>query len=56
VTVYVPPDPPEAIVFSGALRPVVDRIIPLEEAGEALHYLEANRNFGKVVLQVGEEP
>ena len=34
------------------LKPVVDRVFPLEEAAGAHTYLEENRNFGKVVLKV----
>ena len=36
---------------SGAVRPVVDRVFPLEDAAEAHRYLESNQSFGKVVLQ-----
>ncbi len=35
-----------------SLKPVVDRVFPLEEAARAHTYLEDNRNFGKVVLKV----
>lgn len=35
---------------TGALRPVVDRVIPAESASEAHAVLEANTNFGKVLL------
>ena len=33
-------------------RPVVDRVLPLEEAGEAQRVLEAREAFGKVVLKI----
>ncbi len=36
----------------GELKPVVDRVLPLENAGEAHRYLESSRHFGKVVLRV----
>ncbi len=38
---------------SGELRPVVDRVLPLERAGEAHEYLASNDSYGKVVLTVG---
>jgi NADPH:quinone reductase-like Zn-dependent oxidoreductase len=37
-------------VFSGALKPVVDRTFPLSEARAAHDYLEKSQMFGKVVL------
>lgn len=36
----------------GDVRPVVDRLFPLERAAEAVRYLEERRQFGKVVLKV----
>ena len=35
---------------SGALKPVIDRVLPLEKAGEAHAYMAGNDGFGKVVL------
>jgi NADPH:quinone reductase-like Zn-dependent oxidoreductase len=32
------------------LRPVIDRVFPLEEAAEAFRYEEAGRHFGKIAL------
>jgi putative PIG3 family NAD(P)H quinone oxidoreductase len=37
---------------SGAIRPVVDRILPLERAAEAHSVMKASEHFGKIVLQV----
>jgi NADPH:quinone reductase-like Zn-dependent oxidoreductase len=37
-------------VFSGRLKPVVDRTFPLKEAAAAHTYLEKSEQFGKVVL------
>ncbi len=37
---------------SGALRPVVDRVFDISEAPDAHRYMEANRNFGKIVLRI----
>ncbi|MCC6555111.1 MAG: NAD(P)H-quinone oxidoreductase [Polyangiaceae bacterium] len=40
------------MIASGALRPVIDRIFPLEEAGAAHAYVAENTSFGKVLLRV----
>jgi NADPH:quinone reductase-like Zn-dependent oxidoreductase len=37
-------------VFNGGLRPVIDTILPLDQAREAHERLEAGGQFGKVVL------
>ncbi len=35
------------------LKPVIDRVFPLEKARDALAHLESGRHFGKVVVSVG---
>ena len=40
---------------AGQLRPVLDRTFAATEAAEAHQYVEANKNFGSVVLQLGPE-
>ena len=42
------------LVASGRLKPVVDRVLPLERAAEAHVVTGANETFGKVVLAVDE--
>ena len=37
----------------GSLAPVVDSVFPAERAAEAHERMEANRNFGKIVLEWG---
>ena len=39
-------------IASGRLKPVVDRVLPLEQAGEAHRLLEDRAQFGKIVLSV----
>lgn len=36
----------------GQLKPVIDRVFDIEEIREAHRYIEANANFGKVVVRV----
>ena len=41
-----------ALIDSGIIRPVLDRVFPFESTDEALAYVEAGRARGKVVVQV----
>jgi NADPH:quinone reductase-like Zn-dependent oxidoreductase len=41
-----------AVIARGRMRPVVDRVFPLEAAAEAHAYLAGRKHFGKVVLRV----
>jgi NADPH:quinone reductase len=38
------------LIVSGSVKPIVERVFPLREAGEALRHLTEDRPFGKVVL------
>lgn len=38
------------LIVRGSVKPIVDRVYPLGEAGEALRHLTQDRPFGKVVL------
>ncbi len=40
---------------AGTLQPVIDTVFPLAQAREAHAYMEANRNFGKILLKVRSE-
>jgi len=42
------------LVTSGRVKPVLDRVFPLAEARSAHEYLEAGKQFGKVVLRIPE--
>lgn len=39
-------------IFAGRLKPVVDRVFPLQEVRNAHDYLEKSQMFGKVVLEM----
>jgi NADPH:quinone reductase-like Zn-dependent oxidoreductase len=43
------------LVARGAARPVVDRVFPLTEVAAAHEHLESGRQFGKVILEIGDE-
>jgi NADPH:quinone reductase-like Zn-dependent oxidoreductase len=40
------------LVASGRARPVIDTVLPLEEARAAHERMEAGEQFGKIVLSV----
>ena len=43
---------PAASARNGSLRPVIDKVFPLEQVREALAYSEAGHATGKVVVEV----
>jgi NADPH:quinone reductase-like Zn-dependent oxidoreductase len=36
---------------SGAIKPVVDRVFPLEQAEQAQDYMQSGQHMGKIILQ-----
>ena len=36
----------------GTLQPIIDSAYPLAQVREAHQYMEANRNFGKIILKI----
>ena len=40
------------LIASGAIKPVVDSVYPLEDAAGAHRYMESNANFGKIILSM----
>jgi NADPH2:quinone reductase len=45
----------DRLVSSGALRPIIDQVLPLEEAAQAHRQLESGHGQGKIVLAVREQ-
>ena len=41
-----------AALARGVLRPVVDRVLPIEQAAEAHRLMQASEHFGKIVLRI----
>lgn len=40
-------------LIDGAIKPLIDKMVPLEKAGKALRYLIEQRPFGQVILTIG---
>lgn len=40
------------LLASGRIKPIVDCVFPLAQAADAHRYMEENRNFGKIILEV----
>jgi NADPH:quinone reductase-like Zn-dependent oxidoreductase len=38
----------------GTLKPIIAKVFPFDQIVEAHRYLEANQQFGKVVVSVGQ--
>lgn len=43
------------LLASGAIRPAMDRVFPLAEAGKAHERMESGAHIGKIVLRVGDD-
>ena len=44
----------EPLLIEGRISTVIDRVFPLRDAADAHSYMEANKNFGKIVLDVAD--
>ena len=40
------------LLAAGRIKPIVDRIFPFAQVADAHRYMEENRNFGKIMLEV----
>jgi len=40
------------LIFNGKLKPIIDKVFPLEKVVEAEQYLNAHKQFGKVLLEI----
>jgi zinc-binding alcohol dehydrogenase family protein len=45
-----------ALADAGAIRPVIDRVLPFESAKDALAYVESGRAKGKVIITMADLP
>ena len=41
-----------ALIDSGAIRPVIDKVFPFESTNEAINYVETGRAKGKVIIKI----
>ena len=39
-------------LYADGLRPIVDRVLPLEQAAQAHRRMDAGQQFGKIVLRI----
>ncbi len=44
------------LLDSGRIRPIVDRVYPMEEVADAHRRMESSRHIGKIVLRIGASP
>jgi len=42
------------LLEAGTVRPVIDRVLPMSQAGEAHQIMESSGHFGKILLETGE--
>ncbi len=44
-----------ARIEKGELKPVLDRVLPIDQAAEAHRVMKASQHFGKIVLRVSAD-
>ena len=40
------------LLTAGKIKPIIDTVFPLAQAAEVHQYMEDNRNFGKIMLEI----
>ena len=40
------------LIFSGKIKPIIDRVYPLKELAEAERYLESGKHTGKILIEI----
>jgi len=46
------PDAVKALIEAGAIKPVIHRVFPLEQAAQAHTLMESSAHIGKIVLSL----
>jgi len=41
-------------LINGAIKPIIDTVFPLTRIKEAHRYMEADRHFGKIIVNIDE--
>jgi NADPH:quinone reductase-like Zn-dependent oxidoreductase len=42
-----------SLMEKGRLKPVIDRVFPLEDLADAHRYLEEGKQVGKIIIDIG---
>jgi len=42
------------MIEAGKIRPVLDRVFPMDQAAEAHHMVETEQRLGTIVIRIGD--